>query len=169
MGPRATARPSTADRCPKKGSPSTKIQGEPNTPRAIACSPCWRAMLFISGSAIPAEQRDLGDDHVAVLPHRRHPMGLEPEPLPDARLHHHRPAPPLVMQNEQDTRGGVVPLRRVQVASDRNTGHFWETSPKIRSATPTSTPTARGTRRWTTSSQRSPERLLPGCGRGHPG
>src|SRR5438128_9634106 len=39
---------------PQKGSPSTKIQGEPNTPRATACSPCWRAMIFTSGSAIPA-------------------------------------------------------------------------------------------------------------------
>lgn len=35
---------------------------------------------------------------------------LEPEPLPEARLHQHRPAPPLVIDNEQDTRGGVVPL-----------------------------------------------------------
>src|SRR5215470_11368723 len=24
---------------------------------------------------------DLSDDHVAVFPHRRHPMGLEPEPF----------------------------------------------------------------------------------------
>jgi hypothetical protein len=33
----------------------SKIQGEPNTPRATACSPCWRAMSFTSGSAIPAK------------------------------------------------------------------------------------------------------------------
>src|SRR5262249_27550163 len=49
---------------------------------------------------------------------------------------------PLVMQNEQDTRGGVVPLRRVQVASDRNTEHFWETS-RISQAMDDATPQRR--------------------------
>src|SRR5262252_7061275 len=53
---------------PQNGSPSTKIQGEPNTPRATAASPCWRAMAFTSGSLIPAstESRSIpgSDDHL---------------------------------------------------------------------------------------------------------
>src|SRR5262249_27078045 len=42
---------------PQNGSPSTKIQGEPNTPRATAASPCWRAIAFTSGSSIPASTK----------------------------------------------------------------------------------------------------------------
>jgi len=101
-------------------------------------------MLFISGSAIPAEQLDLGDDHVAVLPHRRHPMGLEPEPLPEARLHQHRPAPPLVMQNEQDTRGGLVPLAKRPTTDPAGTAK--ETS--RRSSAPAAACSARSSVIW---------------------
>src|SRR5882724_8627498 len=81
------------------------------------------------------------------------------QPLPEARFHQHRPAPPLVIDNEQDTRGGVVPLRCAQ--TPLRPEHFRRralSTPSAARATPTS---GRRTLARLVDLERPPLQLLP--------